>query len=249
MPHVSASSGGMTSGTTAEVQQEGSKAKKPSSFLELPDPIREQIIQYLLDQPGNKARPLKAPGVRKHIPLPPIALVGNRALYLEAVRVTLMKSTFEIYDARAGNIEVCEWLAGLDLSLVSSNQKTGFDAIRKLSFPCFGNFQYDFPFAKCCTQLRVLNLTFAMHDIIEWDAGTSFGLPQIEKSADQLRDEYDLDEVLALKNLGVIQSQGYCGNYSDSGIRSLAMWFETAFEKQVEAGERTKKVQVLFPTQ
>lgn len=233
------------------VTREAAAARKSRfCIMSLPFAAREQILQYLQECKTVRVFLPGLNGVRPTpIQLPTTARAGDRTLRLETIRTTLLNSEIEIHSGPA-NHQLQQWLASLDFSPISMHLKDGFDAVRALSFPYFSRFPHYLPhitsnqdvnLMRKCRNLKRVSLHFVAATVFRNDGSG------MQKMADQLVQEYHLDEMLELDELEVLHFSGFCSDESDVGVRGLARWFKEQFDNRKDRGLRKKEVKVVLP--
>lgn len=184
----------------------------------------------------------------------PIITRVNKQLRTESLLVAIEETTFEIHSG-PGNTKFQNWLTKVDFTPlhgdVPDNIKNGFDAVQKLRFPFFSRFPHHLPhitsnnditFMKKCDNLREVTLNFHVHEVFQYDV-----IGAIEKSAEQLIEEYYLAGLLDLNKLTKLSFEGWCSANEKAGIIALAKWFEAEFKGQKKKGIRKDSVEVTWP--
>lgn len=203
--------------------------------MKFPSEVRALILDHTVEQGTTR---VFLPRGATPIPLPPAARAGDRLLRKETIRTTILKTQIEIHSG-PGNAKLQNWLGKLDFTDISNTMANGFDAVKALKFPYFSRFPHHLPNINSnndinlmlkCRNLAYIELNWVQAEVCVYQAPGIIS----EKSVDQLRREYYLDDMLKLQNLKVIKFSGYpYWPFKEldkaSGIGGLAAWFKQKF--------------------
>lgn len=124
-----------------EAKKKVQQAKKKFQLMKLPFEVRLNILDFAVDAIDipvfHNGRRFKHP-----IALPPVARTRDQQLNLEGLIVTIEKTSFSVHNRRA--LEGFEtWLSEIDLTKLNgaTSYKTGFDAVKTLSFEGFDYYE------------------------------------------------------------------------------------------------------------
>lgn len=210
--------------------------------------IRTKILDLVIE-PVTQPFFLKSANGKKgtELPISPLAKQHNERFRLEAIYVTLNKSTIEIHSGPA-NAGVQQWLAGMDFTALGgdTSYKTGFDAVKSLKFPFFSRFPHrklpknakneDIVLMQRCKNLRSVHITLVDAELTYFYNMDGY----LPKALEQMRREYRLDEMLKLKKLERLHLASKLSMYvyEDSGhvgfrqVEKLKEWFDVEFAKR-----------------
>lgn len=174
------------------------------------------------------------------LPLSPLAKHPNERFRLDALYVTLNKSTIEIHSGPA-NKSVQQWLASINFKAIEgdTNYKTGLDAVKSLRFPFFSRFPHttlppkakneDIVLMQRCKNLHTVSITFVDGEVSDFHNLDGY----LPKPLEQIHAEYRLDEMFKLKNLKHLRlaSRTTMRVYDEGGpvgyeqAQKLGQWF------------------------
>lgn len=165
--------------------------------------------------------------------LPPITFTCKRlrAIYL---RTLIEKTTYSIHSGR-GHTGFRDWLNSIDLSQVSSNYSDGFDAVKKLDFPYFSRFQFNFytgpasnldvELMRKCENLAEVTIKWAGDELVDQHTG-------MKRSMDQLVQDYRLGRMLDLPSVQKVLLRQYrcSGEGMVDALGDLRHWFVESYK-------------------
>lgn len=213
--------------------------RKPRlELMSLPYDVRHLILEHLTD-PQNIRVFLRRDSIA--IRLPVAARAGNIQLRRECLLVALNMCTIEIHSG-PGNAALRAWLSTIDLTGIESFCKTGFDAIKSLSFPYFSRFPYrdasitknnDVGLALACKNLRSLTLDFHSEELFR----VLCRHPEAEgdvaaKCALDIRKSYQLDGLLGATKLETIRFRACASEDLLAGLKEVVAWMEKGFHER-----------------
>ena len=142
----------------------------------------------------------------------------------------------------SGNAALRAWLSTIDLTCIELFCKTGFDAIKSLSFPYFSRFPYrdasitknnDVGLALACKNLRSLTLDFHSEELFR----VLCRHPEAEgdvaaKCALDIRKSYQLDGLLGATKLETIRFRACASEDLLAGLKEVVAWMEKGFHER-----------------
>ena len=223
------------------------KSQNPLIAYNVPFEVRLLILNFAID-------PITTPfflkghtGKSKQttcLPLGPLTTHPSLRMRLEALLITIEKTTIEIHSGPA-NQAVQAWLASIDFTRLrgDSSYRSGFDVVKALRFPFFSRFPHrslpssakneDIQLIRCCKNLSSVRLTFVDEELTYFYNMDGW----LAKPVEQIREEYRLDDILGcgkLKHLHLANKITYqvyeaSGHVGERVVGRLREWLEGAF--------------------